>query len=85
MRPNRQLVRSRSDENLDIQRRTHFLLKNAEIGLEALSSLRKRRPSDGSCPEGLELWSRTSMTAELESFKRPFDKASVSHDTVAPC
>lgn len=84
--PSRGLVRSRSDENLEIQRLTKSLLANSAQDFEdtLLTQQRPRRPSEGCRPEFLEEWSRTSMKADLESFKKEFEESSVSRNVSFP-
>jgi serine/threonine protein kinase len=84
--PSRGLVRSRSDENLEIQRLTKSILANSAQGFEdtLLTQQRPRRPSEGCRPEFLEEWSRTSMKVELERFKKEFEESSVSRNVSFP-
>jgi serine/threonine protein kinase/ankyrin repeat protein len=84
--PSRGLVRSRSDENLEIQRLTKTLLANSAQGFEdtLVTHRRPRRPSEGCRPEFLEEWSRPSMKAELERFKKEFEESSVSRNVSFP-
>jgi len=84
--PNRGLVRSRSDENLEIKRLTRSLLANSAQDFEdtLLTQQRPRRSSEGCRPEFLEEWSRTSMKAELERFKKEFEESSVLRNVSFP-
>jgi hypothetical protein len=64
------LKNSRSDENLEIKRRTKALLGHLEHNSEddALS-LRRRRSANGDWPEDLEEWTKKTTMATLSDFK----------------
>ncbi len=73
--PSRKLTRSRSDENLEIQRQTKSLLAYAAANFEEAgpSVPRRRKFSDGGKFDDYEGNSRESTLAELQKFRRVLD------------
>lgn len=77
----RKLIRSRSDENLEIQRQTWSLLASANSNIEDFGpiSTRRRKYSDGGYSDGEqrdgEYRSREVIIAQLQKFKTGLDRS----------
>ncbi|KAE8442863.1 hypothetical protein EG329_002605 [Mollisiaceae sp. DMI_Dod_QoI] len=81
----RQLQRSRSDENLEIQRQTKCILENHNPEHnDALLSSFKRRLSDSIQQEEIESGSKPAIFAELRAFKPQLQNIQIPSESPTP-